>query len=223
MFLVVSRFLRKRMTELFGLDDARMAVVGNGVEEAYYEAGAGPAPPPGQDQPPYLLLVGGLTQRKGARWVLALADMLRDRRSPLQLWVVGKGEPQYDQAAMQNPVIRHLGYLGVQDGLPQMMRRAVALLFLSRYETFGIPAAEAMAAGVPPIVSQYAGLPEVVGDGGIVVNAEDPEAAYTAADRLLHDAAYRADWVSRGRERAKAHTWDACADRLLEALRGWRR
>jgi glycosyltransferase involved in cell wall biosynthesis len=216
--LTVSHFLRKRMSELFELDPNRIAVVGNGVEQTYFDSGALPTEPFATD-PPYLLVIGGLTQRKGAPDVIRLANLLRDRKSPVQIWVAGGSEPEYAAATADHPAVRHIGYKGVDSGLPELIRGAVAVLFLSRYETFGIPAAEGMAGGAPVIVSQYAALPEVVGDGGIVVAVEDSAAVLDHVDRLMTDQEYRRGWIERGRARALAsHTWDGCVDRLLNAL-----
>ena len=216
--LTVSEFLKGRLVELFGIRPERIAVVGNGVEAAYYAAAdAAPGPAP---ERPYLLVVGGLTRRKGGDRVLRVADLLRDRGAATQVWVAGRSEPEFEAAAAAHPAVRLLGYRGVETGLPELMRDSVAVLFPSRYETFGIPAAEGMAAGAPVIVTGEAALPEVVGDGGIVVPAGDPAAIAEEADRLLGDGGYRASWVARGRVRSAAHTWAACGDRLVAALTG---
>ena len=172
LILAVSEFLKGRLVELFDIRPERIAVVGNGVEDAYYRIGAGPPPPPG---PRYVLVVGGLTQRKGGDATLRAARALRDRGSDLEIRVVGANEPELAAAAREHPNVHLLGYRGIDSGLPELLHGAVALLFLSRYDTFGIPAAEAMAAGTPAVVSSYAGLPEVVGSAGLVVDSELPE------------------------------------------------
>lgn len=214
LILAVSEFLKGRIVELFGLRPERIAVVGNGVEEAYFQAGEGPPPPPG---PQYLLVVGGLSLRKGGDKVLQVADALQARGSALEIWVAGESEPGF--AVTEHPRIRYLGYRGVDTGLPALMRGAVGLMFLSRYETFGIPAAEAMAAGTPAVVSNYAGLPEVVGSAGLIVNSERPDEVAEQVIQLADDGALRADLIERGRQRSQFHTWANCVSRLLSALK----
>lgn len=212
--LVVSEFLGQRLVELFGVDASRLAVVGNGVEEAYFQAAA---QQPKADRP-YLLIVGGLTQRKGAQQVLAAARALESRWPELRLRVVGRSEAPYEQAAAARSNIEHLGYVGSDGGLPMLMRGATALLFLSRYETFGIPAVEAMAAGTVPIVSQHAALPPIVGDGGLVVNSADSDAVAEAVLKLRDDTALRQRLAVAARQRAQQFTWQACAQHLRAAL-----
>jgi glycosyltransferase involved in cell wall biosynthesis len=136
----------------------------------------------------------------------------------LEIWVAGESEPAF-AAARHHPRIKHLGYRGVDTGLPALMRGAVALLFLSRYETFGIPAVEGMAAGTPVVVSRWAGLPEVVGPAGLVVDADKTDNVTDQVLALAADPAARADWIARGRRRSQDFLWDRCVDQLLAALR----
>jgi glycosyltransferase involved in cell wall biosynthesis len=214
LILAVSEFLKGRLVELFDIRPERIAVVGNGVEDSFYQVGDRPPAP----LPRYLLVVGGLTQRKGAVATLNVARVLQNRGSDLEVRVAGASEPEFIAAAKDHPNVKHLGYCGVTTGLPELMRGAVALLFLSRYETFGIPAAEAMAAGTPAVVSAYAGLPEVVGAGGLIVDSNRPDEVADQVFRLTEDDTFRAALIEQGRASSLAHTWAKCAERVCAAL-----
>lgn len=89
---------------------------------------------------------------------------------------------------------------------------ASLFVFASLYEGFGLPPLEAMASGVPVVISDRASLPEVVGDAG---ERTDPLDTATTAARiraLLEDDGRRAQLVSAGLARAARFTWTACAD-----------
>lgn len=217
--LPVSDFLATRLTALFGVPPERMRTVGNGVEEEYFQ------PPPVSDdlkkhfgEQPFVVVVGGLTQRKGAECVIAVAGELRQRRSGVLVLVAGSGEPQFDPAYQSHDNIKRLGYVGVDTGLPGLLAASTALLFPSRYDTFGIPAVEAMAAGTPAIVSHWAGLPEVVGNAGIVVDPAQPADIADIIDQLARDPKLRNKHVAAGRERAERFRWNVCVDRVVAAF-----
>jgi alpha-1,3-rhamnosyl/mannosyltransferase len=96
--------------------------------------------------------------------------------------------------------------------LAAVYRGAVALALPSHYEGFGFPVLEAMACGVPVVVSNRASLPEIAGDAALMVEPEDDNALAEALWRLLSDPGLRADLSARGFERVKAFTWEATAN-----------
>jgi glycosyltransferase involved in cell wall biosynthesis len=214
--LVVSEFLKQRILALFAADASKIAVVGNGVEDEFFAAGKWADLLPSRDEP-YIAIVGGLTKRKGADYVFPLASALARRIPRLQIRVAGKSEPEYFEKAKAYSNIVHCGYQGV-DTLPLLMHKSIAAVFLSRYETFGIPAVEAMASGTPSIVSGFAALPEVVGDAGLVVDVNQPDAIADSIVRMHEDQQFRAGFVARGFARAEQFHWTAAVAKLLTAI-----
>lgn len=110
-----------------------------------------------------------------------------------------------------------------REDLVALFNLACLFVFPSWYEGFGIPVLEAMACGTPVIASSRGALPEVVGEGGIIVDAEDDAAISDAITRLEHDtASYRA-LRERSMARASGFSWEraACQTREIyeEALR----
>jgi len=103
--------------------------------------------------------------------------------------------------------------------LDRLLGSAVALVYPSRFEGYGLPVAEAMSIGCPVIAADATALPEVVGDAGLLIDPDDVDAWTNAMSALLHDDALRTDLARAGRERVGELTPAAAARRLREAYR----
>jgi glycosyltransferase involved in cell wall biosynthesis len=107
--------------------------------------------------------------------------------------------------------VRRIGRVPDAD-IAGLLDLATVVAVPSRYEGFGLPALEAMAAGVPVVVADATALPEVVGDGGRLVDPDDAAAWAAAISDLLDDPAARTQAIERGRARAAAFSWSANAE-----------
>jgi alpha-1,3-rhamnosyl/mannosyltransferase len=114
------------------------------------------------------------------------------------------------QAASEGWVIP-LGFLSEMD-LPAVYSGASVFAYPSIYEGFGLPPLEAMATGVPTIVSDVSCLPEVTNGGALLVDAEDIENFATAIAKVLEDEGFRAGLISSGIKVAHGYSWKACVD-----------
>ncbi len=214
----VSEFSKQRMVDLLGANPQKIVVIGNGVDASFFEiAKIDPISLKPTHQSPYIVVVGGLREKKGAEAVLAVARVLSQRRSDLEIVVAGASEPKYIAAAQEHPNITLLGIVSDLE-LPRLIRCASSLLFLSPYEGFGIPAVEAMAAGVPAVVANRASLPEIVGDAGIIVDPTMTEAIVDILVDLDRMPLLRAEYIHRGHRHVSRYTWDCCVDRLITAF-----
>lgn len=173
---------------------------------------------------PFFLLVGQNAPSKGhaiavrAFAAVARASGARERLVLVQRLRAGRG---LDRLA------RELGVRGRLSMLPAvppadlvaLLQSATALLQPSLAEGFGLPALEAMAAGCPVIASDIAPLVEVLGGAGLHVTRGEAAPLAAAMRRVAGDAALRGELRARGIERARAFSWDACAQGTLDAYR----
>jgi glycosyltransferase involved in cell wall biosynthesis len=214
----VSEFSKQRMVEVLGGDPNKIVVVENGVEESFFKMATVPQK---EIEPPidlpYTIVIGGLRDKKGAVDTLAVARSLLAYKSELQIVVAGNSEPEYIEAAKDLPNVHLLG-LVEEERLPRLIRGASSLLFLTPYEGFGIPALEAMAAGIPVVVSNRASLPEVVRDSGFVVEPNETEKIVDILTHLVNDTTLWNEYSQRGRERASLYTWDRSVETVISTL-----
>jgi glycosyltransferase involved in cell wall biosynthesis len=138
---------------------------------------------------------------------LILAGRTPDRGSEITAMI--RRPPWY-------PHVRHLGYVS-DDERQRLYREASMLVIPSLDEGFGMPALEAMTVGVPVVAANRGALPEVVQDGGILVDPLDESALAGAMQHLLNDRGVAQQYVARGFARAARYSWAASASRLLRA------
>jgi glycosyltransferase involved in cell wall biosynthesis len=122
-----------------------------------------------------------------------------------------------DRAAHRDRIVR-LGYVS-QEARRDLLAGATVFAYPSRYEGFGFPPLEAMAAGVPVVAGRAGALPEVLGDAALLVDPSDDDALAGAIARLLDDPATRDDLVARGHARTARYSWTTTADAVTALYR----
>jgi glycosyltransferase involved in cell wall biosynthesis len=175
----------------------------------------------------FFLVVGRLEKKKNIVNLLRAFALFKNRRGvgdPFELVFVG--EPgygyeeikQYIDLSPHKQQIRQLGYLPNEDVAP-LMSQAIAYLFPSWYEGFGIPNLEAMAAGTVLVTSDIPVHHEVVGEAGLFVPPEEPQAWARALEWIVSDVTLRSDLIAKGTERVKQFSWQKTAEQTWEVLR----
>lgn len=221
--IAISVSARNDAVDILGIPSERIHVIYPGVAEPFFEVTpvqAGRMAARYRLNAPYLLFVGCIEPRKNVpNIVLAYQRLAKSLRNHVQLVLAGPfgwaGEEVRGTLAGGGEDIRYLGYVPEAD-LPGLVGGAVGLLYPSFYEGFGLPAAQAMAAGVPVIVSDRSSLPEVVGDAGLLVDPDSVEELSHAMNRLITCPELRSELGIRGKSRARAFRWSECAGRSLE-------
>jgi glycosyltransferase involved in cell wall biosynthesis len=117
----------------------------------------------------------------------------------------------------QTGKLRYLGYVEEADKA-LLYRHALCLAYPSLYEGFGLPILEALAYGLPTLVSSAPACLEVVGSAGVVLDPQDSLAWAKAIRQLWQEPARRTEMGRRGLERSQQFTWEASIQPLVERL-----
>jgi glycosyltransferase involved in cell wall biosynthesis len=190
-------------------------VVGNGISGAFAEGGAGRA-----QRSPYLLHVGRRASHKNIRNLLKAYATSR-ASSELRLRFTGAPDPETQALADDFGVGQRVDFAGPVDdhALAALYQQAVALVFPSLMEGFGLPIVEAMACGTPVITSSTTSMPEVAGQGNaLLVDPREPEELAAAMDRVSEDDALWQELATRGLHRARSFSWEQVCARVAQAL-----
>jgi glycosyltransferase involved in cell wall biosynthesis len=212
--LTVSEFSKQEILEWAGLPEEKVLVVGNGVGSEFSPEGKRHVP-----GYPYLFYVGNLKPHKNLQRLLE-AFARSGLSGEVRLLCTGN----LDESSLR--LIRDKGldncviFKGIipDEELPAYYRGALALVFPSLYEGFGLPALEAMACGTPVVTSGITALPEVVGDAAVVVDPYDVESIVWGIRRVVEDSTLREELRRKGLERAKQFSWDRTAELIWKVL-----
>ncbi len=175
---------------------------------------------------PYFLYLRTLQPRKNlSRLIAAFGRLIRRRGDPASLQLVIAGRPgwlyrdlfaQVQRERLEGSVL-FVGYVPDEDK-PPLLSGAVGVLFPSLYEGFGLPVLEAQACGCPVVCSNTSSLPEVAGEGALLVDPLDEGGLVRAMERLLEERNLREDLVEAGFENLRRFSWAGCARTVLDVI-----
>lgn len=169
----------------------------------------------------FLLYIGRMNIRKNIQNLLKALSLIQDR--DIKLFLAGKNEwKMFDLPAKVaelglNDRVVFLGEVAEED-LPSLYALATVFCYVSFAEGFGLPPLEAMASGVPVVVSDRDAIPEVCGEAGTYVDPHRPEEIAAAIDSLLRDPVLRERKRKQSLEQARRFSWRESADKLHQVI-----
>jgi len=227
--IVISESTRQALHRWFDVPEEKVSIIHLAADASFHPREHSELEAPlaklGLSPGGYLLSVGTLEPRKNLDALFAaygaLPASLRQRYPLAVAGLSGWHQESLLKAAaplVRTGEIRLLGY--VEDAaLPFLYAGAAAFAYPSRYEGFGLPPLEAMASGVPVIVSNRTSLPEVVGDAGLMVDPDDVDSLCQGLKQLLENSDEAARFSSLGLARAASFSWRRCAEETREVYR----
>jgi glycosyltransferase involved in cell wall biosynthesis len=169
---------------------------------------------------PYFLAIGSMEPRKNLKNILlAYKELLQETKDLPRLvlfghaWRKETSKTLIEKMGLSKHII-HLGGVSEND-LPALYSGAIAFVYPSLYEGFGLPVLEAMACGCPVITSNTSSLPEIAQDAAILVNPSKPEEIKNALADLSKTQSLREAFIHKGFEKVKQFSWQNATNKLM--------
>ena len=214
--ITVSLFSKGQLVDLLGIDERRITVVYNGVDD-HYRTTADSAVY--ESEVPYFLYVGN--RRKNKNLPAMLTAFARAALPPeFHFFMTGDSDAATAALVARLGIGKRVRFLGhvAEDALPALYRGAHATLFVSLMEGFGLPIIESMAAGTPVLTSMAGPLPEVAGEAALCVDPHDVDAIANGMEQLVADSDLHQQLREAGIVRSARFTWTETAARTWEVI-----
>lgn len=213
--VTVSEFSKRSLIKFGVTGDRPVSVIHNGVDHLLASTAAQSAE--GVAWPErFVFALGNAAPNKNAALVRTIAPRLR--QMGIATVLAGGGNAAVFAGASDDAAeVMMLGR--VPDAvIREGFQRALAFVFPSFHEGFGIPPLEAMALGCPVVASQASAMPEILGDGALLRDPRQPDQWLEAIAAIAADPQLRDGLIERGRARAARYTWENSARRMLTLL-----
>ncbi len=222
---VPSEFVRRSVIDRFGIDPATVVAIPHGVDRPDGDVTEEAELRRRYDLRGPVVLYPAITypHKNHRTLVEAFARVVVDHPTAVLVLPGGIGAAEEDvrqlvTALGLEPRVRRVGRIPQAD-VDGLYRLATVAAVPSSYEGFGLPAAEAMVAGVPVVVADATALPEVVGDAGVLVAPDDVDGWAEAIGGLLADPSARERAIAAGHASAARFSWAANAQAFADLYR----
>ncbi len=218
--IAISESTKKDLINLYAIPEHKIEVCYQSCDERFYTCSTAEHAQKIREKyqlhTPYFLSVGSIIERKNLLQICNAFYELHQENN-IQLVVIGKGNGAYKQKITAFIETHNLSakiiFLedsfsahDIQKDMPALYQNAIALVYPSVMEGFGIPVLEAMASGTPVITSNVSSLPEVGGDAVQCIQPHDTNELFLAMKRLIFDTEFKHACSKKGIERAQLFT-----------------
>jgi alpha-1,3-rhamnosyl/mannosyltransferase len=223
--IAVSESTKRDAVRILKIPPERVSVIYSGIPRAFFEV-----TPEKIDvvrrqyglERPFVFALGTIEPRKNIPALLAafaaLPGSLREHFDLVLAGPMGWADAQTAAGVKDRGAVRYLGYIPEPDLAP-LTAAASIFAYPSLYEGFGFPLAQAMAAGVPCVTSNFSSLPEIAGDAAILIDPRSLTELRDALERLILSPDLRLELSIKGKAIAGRFTWERTAELSLEFFR----
>lgn len=213
--LTVSEFSKNEIIRLLNIKKEKIVVIYNAVSSSFMKPDAQQENLPVKEK--YILAVSSIDPRKNFAALLKAFSMLED--TDIKLYIIGGQNRIYSTSVEQlsaNILPEKIKWLGrvTDTELKHYYYHALCFVYPSLYEGFGIPPLEAMAMGVPVIVSDIPPIKEVCGDVALYINPLDPKDIARKITLLINSKELQSELRAKGHSRYQKFDWNQSAQIL---------
>jgi glycosyltransferase involved in cell wall biosynthesis len=226
--LTVSEFSREDIMNRYGVSGDKIDVLYNGISSEYHNLKNPDQPFPAGEwigEDPYFIFVGGMYPRKNLIRILHSFEQFKQAvPGPHKLLMVGSIYKEsrdllaYHQQMNFKDSVVFTGRLEERKQVVALLQHALALVYVSLYEGFGLPIAEAMRCGCPVLTGTVTSMPEIAGDAALLVSPTSVEAISAAMQQLAADEGLRSRLSELGLKRSELFSWDKAAEEVWGSL-----
>lgn len=224
--ITVSEFSKQDIVENYGVEPEKISVAYNGANDGFKPLADGEKAlirSRYTDGCQYFMFVGSLHPRKNLARLFPAYDLFKERTgSDVKLLIVGEKRWWTEPIQRAYEAMRHkddvvfVGHLQMKE-LQQVTAAALASVYVSYFEGFGIPIVEAYKCDVPVITSNVTSMPEVAGDAALLIDPFNIESIAGALE-LVMDENVRTALIEKGRARRNDFSWDKAAEQWYSVI-----
>jgi len=218
--IAVSESTKNDLVKLYGANPDKIEVVHHGVEIPSFKHLVSSE----SIEQPYILFIGRLESKKNINGLVKAFELLKKKyRVPHKLILVGPRGYGYNNSKfkIQNSKfgadIIEKGYVS-EDEKWTLLKNADLFILPSFYEGFGMPILEAQAADCPVITSNLSSMPEIAGEGAVLIEPDNIEQIVQMVYKVISDKELKGRLIGQGRQNVKKFSWEKCAQETLKIL-----